>query len=1103
MPYLARQGRSLPHGSITTEIERLLEQGTLAETVCILPTGAWARQLQRHAIEHARERTVVQPQIYSLQEFIRRLAAGVRPHKRLISDAEVAVLLELAIRDLFKSKSLTYYEERSNATSYPLPRGTFELIVAAIGGLKQKGVRPNDLASLIAKKEKEALEAAKSRSELNKLRDLSAIYHAYSERLGSTLTDTYGQYFDLLDECTKRERVRELVAGACPGAKQIVVTGFTFLDEPARTILNTIDNVAGIPVIFEIEDAKENPVLFRLHQNLIDLEKEEGFRFTETSPQESARRSIAKYIFNDEVEPEAVVDLQGEVTVGSASSLQEEVRLTARSIKEVIAGEAKGYPLSRIAVVMYKQGGYSRIVQQVFREYGIPTSLTERLPLASSPLFVAVDSLLKLAERGLSPHLILRLLSTPYLEFISGEGDIDRSALYAVINEHRLPPGRWSWQEELEIILDSLEAQLASQDNEIDERRQRAMYERAKRAKADMLVIESLVRTLHEAHTPSEFVAILRKTFYDHGLVRRLLSSDTEMLRAEALEEDTRSYGALDRLLGEFLVLSKALGIESTKLPISYYGERLRAAALKMRYAPHLEPGRGVLVTSIEQVIGMDVDHIFVISMNDDVFPELYAQSALVPAEHQKQEHVHLSEQRYLFYQLLTTPLRSIHFSYERGTASDEKLPSPFLYELKRVALVASIGDQKKKLLTFREFLEHYGTLQEEERKRSLAIVTKDLRAEIDMHVTRAVAQQTVRRQTNGELDLGKLGTEELNHLGKFRDRVYSVSQLETYATCPFKYFEKYVLGLSDANDQQAEEGLSAMDRGLILHEKLRRILEHIHNQRASDPTLDHRNMDAETFRSYDPSPDHDSDKYGGVRKQHPFWRLDLETTFAAPYGVDLFEHFISEENKIAGLETGKGLIPVAFEQEFKDVVLPHPDEDVPPLRLRGKIDRVDFNEDAGTMVVIDYKTRNAPKVPEIEEGLSLQLPLYLRIAEGLIEHHTGVQGVAAYYHTLVGEKAQRSPGIAAKDFLLSLTVDKPRSQTIGKMPEDYEALRKAIDKTVRYAYDYVEGMTKGEFPLVREDRADKKCSYCPYKKSCRVYEAAETGSLPKAPHNG
>ena len=66
--------------------------------------------------------------------------------------------------------------------------------------------------------------------------------------------------------------------------------------------------------------------------------------------------------------------------------------------------------------------------------------------------------------------------------------------------------------------------------------------------------------------------------------------------------------------------------------------------------------------------------------------------------------------------------------------------------------------------------------------------------------------------------------------------------------------------------------------------------------------------------------------------------------------------------------------------------------------------------------------------------------------------------------------------------------------------PGDGGALQEAIDKTVTRAYDYVQGMTEGHFPLTREDRTDKSCTYCAYKRSCRVAEATEYGTLPRAP---
>ena len=77
---------------------------------------------------------------------------------------------------------------------------------------------------------------------------------------------------------------------------------------------------------------------------------------------------------------------------------------------------------------------------------------------------------------------------------------------------------------------------------------------------------------------------------------------------------------------------------------------------------------------------------------------------------------------------------------------------------------------------------------------------------------------------------------------------------------------------------------------------------------------------------------------------------------------------FLDEERKLFGYDNGRNLLPFAFEHEFEDVALPHPeDSDVPPIRLRGKIDRMDYDETTGNLVVVDYKTRNAPSWNDIE----------------------------------------------------------------------------------------------------------------------------------------
>ena len=58
-------------------------------------------------------------------------------------------------------------------------------------------------------------------------------------------------------------------------------------------------------------------------------------------------------------------------------------------------------------------------------------------------------------------------------------------------------------------------------------------------------------------------------------------------------------------------------------------------------------------------------------------------------------------------------------------------------------------------------------------------------------------------------------------------------------------------------------------------------------------------------------------------------------------------------------------------------------------VRLRGKIDRIDINEEDKTLKVVDYKlSGKSPTIEDLKTGLSLQLPLYLFAAKEMISAH-------------------------------------------------------------------------------------------------------------------
>lgn len=1097
--------------SFEAEIARRISRGDSQSFIYIVPTGAQARDLINRLTAIESGRAILLPRILSLSELISKLRSTAKPQLQLLSDAQSVALIELSIRELFENASFRYFEPRTlGVGSLPLFRGTFDEIVASINGLKEQGITNERLRELL-----DSQKDAQS-SSYRKLSDIIAIYEAYERKLGASSIDQYGQYATLIEglnlAATENnvQAFQRIFVAAFEGVNDVFVAPFVRFSEPALKLLTSIALFDTISTTFALDYEPGNPGLFRFQEELLQKLQASGF-VIHSSPNSQIgelQPILGTQLFNRQRRKQqpVVSDL---IEYSEAQTIERELRIAARKIKRLITKDK--VELSKICIASSDQEVYALLAQSVFREYGIPVQLTHRRSLASSPLFQAIDSLLELGEFRLSHKRVRSILESPYFLLTHPNGDlIDSNNLLRVLRKHHFRQGAYRWLPEIDGYIADIEEQLASRfDDPMLERDLRKDLEDLQRAGHDIVVIESLTEELSTPHTPAEFTDILKRIFAELETLRVMLSQSSNLV-IENLELETRSYKMFIELLDELLTITETLGLSKKKLAAGFYLERLRIAATRARFTIRAEPQSAVVITSFDQIIGNEFDHLFLVGLREGLFPLAYKRSLFTPDEYSKTHSDHLIEQRYLFYQTVCTARKKIYLSWHTGSQDGTKKysRSSVVSSLEEILAIPKSIDNEQLLLSPGEFYKASAQSLDWNSASDLTIAIDSARtaglnelslARLTDIQPSVIKMERTRRTRPGTIYAGILPTNELSdaeleRLGAYRESVYSVSQLETYAACGFKFFSRYLLGIS-SDEREIEEGLDASEQGTMLHETLYKLLE-----RCSERGLNIREMGPNAVAIANELIGELYPKKNNT-KLHPFARLDRERLFEARSAAgSLLERFIAAEQT----EEMRRILaqPRFFELVFGHKNIPqregYPDNSKPVeiggIKLRGKIDRVDMDEQ-GRFLIVDYKSGSSASMKDITSGYSLQLPLYLRIAEDLFRAHLGsdVQGVAALYHSLKYTEEKREFRIVLSEAMKEGVFEKTGVRTKFESPE---ALADFIEMVVGYAKSYVEGIAEGRFALVKEERRPISCRVCEYSSVCRVAQAEADGVL-------
>jgi len=1051
--------------ALISGMAKKLAAGNSRSVLMLLPTASAARAAVGGLLEKVEG--VLPLPVANFYELVARILERNRSAGREISAAERNILLEHIIGNLDSRGKVRYFKPLLGFKGFASAMGDF------IKELKQNTITPEQF-----------LQSA-GRGKSGKGAEIGAIYDEYQRILKrGGLYDTEGKLW----------RVRDLIKDGRTAPYETIED--LFIDNFANFTPSEFDiikalsaRVKSITFAFTFEDGARRSELFKTTAATIALIEKE-FPGALKAPLETPPAALGAL---------GVLQQNLFAHIAEASAGDDRIRIigcpnraseVAEIGREIRALRAEGRKPDEIVVIARSLANYAPLFEEIFREQGVPFSISRGKRLAETAVVRSLMHLLEIPQEDFSRHAVMRFLGSPYARAIIG--DFDAAAVDRVSIEAQITAGLDSWRARIRSRVRYLEDLIASPDTGED------LPEEP----------EKLQQRLNDATRAGDFLdglltrlAALTRSATIAGFVERVLAlAEAAPLRDAcvdpALPLNTSEEAAALRLFCEELrrlaAFSEPLG--SADEPVAYE-DFLRCARFLLETtidAARAKPDGRVRILDVTEARGLFFPVVFVCGLVEKEFPRQIPQSPFYNDAARKELNraggIFLSErsagqkfEMFLFYTAVTRATERLYLTHPLvDPEGREAMPSYYLTEVARLFNNAREMETKKSLAEVLPPHENAAS----PREMLASLLFDGVNSTRPEKLLREHLSPPAKRETPPLLLLSHSlaathDRESADEYGKFdgvisdekiraqieaamRGSVLSPSRLSLYGRCPFRYFAERILGLQEIIEPEDE--LTSVNRGKFFHAILREFFVKLRD--AGSTVITEQNLSAAAELLEQMAHEH----FERIRKSGA---VANEAVFAAEQNeiLEILRAFVGEEAKTneknpsepARFETAFG-----FEKPLKwwdAASTPMPlviKGGKFPIRIRGIIDRLDRAKEG--WIVIDYKSGSyAPTKSNYSNGSDLQLPLYA-IAVNELFSDGGERIVDGFYYLL---KETRRRGRFLRD--------EP------KIPELYEIVKE-------HAIKHVAGICAGRFPP--EPRDDYACRACASQSLCYYSEA-------------
>lgn len=804
-----------------------------------------------------------------------------------------------------------------------------------------------------------------------------------------------------------------------------------------------------------------------------------------------ARRFFDRYIRPLMPTNEATIRLEQEsadvtehpvhLALRSVIGAEEELAAVCRTILDLV--ETNGYRFDEIGVIARTLDPYSPLLPSIFDRHRIPFQTTASRPLVHEPICKLVLQLASLPLSDFYRASVLDVVTSPLyktdlFDDLSESYRPDQWKLLAQALDITHGVEEWTRLERVShaaLILDGEESPIGS----------------LAIAPGVIGLLWQVVSQLMEdgSRVPSRGTIGRMVTACRALVERRLRRPDAEGSSAEGAQVVHRSqiWDAIDQIWITLLELEPL----AEEMTWAEFVELLLYAFERTRTPLHDGAPHGVTVFDVMAARGIPFRALFVLGLNEQVFPRYIREDAFLRDRHRRvldatlgfkidEKLTAYGEETLLFHLLCHAAKQRLYLSYQRADEAGRMLaPSPYLEEARRRfgaheqpidVVPRRLADRVVQRPMIKRFLPppeltQWLVMNGQSPIGLMQALGRD--TEFFRQATEALNRLEEEGNRLNPFD-GMVGAVE-SHWARLMDRGVAPTPLERYARCPFQYFASDVLRLGPSRRSISQQPDAALV-GTLCHAVLRRCYERLVQAGwPSAQATDDGKERAIRLSVEQAAADLESQHRTG---HYLLWELakeQLMTLVAAAVEADEAEQAEHPYQPIAFEVDGAGTIPDILDGES--------------LKIRGRIDRLDRHRDSGALRIVDYKFKlGSAMKPEDRNltqsavrGYRLQPPFYGCLA---------VSGQSTARHVQFLFLASEWPMPISR----STFEAKPWASEVGGL----------IQRTIKTVID---GIRAGRFFIIPDGYCDK----CEFRVICRrehaptwwrAYRAAEPKAL-------